>query len=313
MGPSYQNNRNSGRSMRWLFALGILIFGYFMYMNQVEENPVTGKRQHVSITPAEEVHLGLQSAPEMANQMGGEVSANDPRLKVVQQVGALLVSKMDISKSPWKFKFHLLADAKTINAFALPGGQVFITLGLYNKLTTEAELAGVLGHEIGHVLERHTAQQMAKSQLGQYFVVAVGTATSDSGFSQSNPAMIAAVVNQMFQLRYSRVDESDADVWGLKLLEKANFDPRSMVTVMKILKAASNGKGSSHTPEMFQTHPNPDLRIEQIEEYLKKNPPGANVTEGQPLKSMEAAISSSSRINLPYSVLGIIECCVCRL
>lgn len=313
MGPSYQNNRNSGRSMRWLFALGILIFGYFMYMNQVEENPVTGKRQHVSITPAEEVHLGLQSAPEMANQMGGEVSANDPRLKVVQQVGALLVSKMDISKSPWKFKFHLLADAKTINAFALPGGQVFITLGLYNKLTTEAELAGVLGHEIGHVLERHTAQQMAKSQLGQYFVVAVGTATSDSGFSQSNPAMIAAVVNQMFQLRYSRVDESDADVWGLKLLEKANFDPRSMVTVMKILKAASNGKGSSHIPEMFQTHPNPDLRIEQIEEYLKKNPPGANVTEGQPLKSMEAAISSSSRINLPYSVLGIIECYVCRL
>lgn len=294
MGPSYQNNnRNSHRSMRWLLALGILIFGYFMYMNQVEENPVTGERQHVSITPAEEVRLGLQSAPEMANQMGGEVSAKDPRLKVVKQVGALLVSKMDISKSPWKFEFHLLADAKTINAFALPGGQVFLTLGLYNKLTTEAELAGVLGHEIGHVLERHTAQQMAKSQLGQYFVVAVGTATSDSGYGQSNSAMIAAVVNQMFQLRYSRGDESDADVWGLKLLEKANFDPRSMVTVMKILKAASRGGGSGQMPEMFQTHPNPDLRIEQIEAYLKKNPPSPNVTEGQPLKSMEAAVSTS--------------------
>ncbi len=294
MGPSYQNNnRNSGRSMRWLLALGIILFGYFMYMNRVEENPVTGERQHVSITPAEEVRLGLQSAPEMANQMGGEVSAQDPRLKVVNQVGALLISKMDISKSPWKFEFHLLADAKTINAFALPGGQIFLTLGLYNKLTTEAELAGVLGHEIGHVLERHTAQQMAKNQLGQYFVVAVGAATSDSGF-QSNPMVIAAVVNQMFQLRYSRGDESDADVWGLKLLEKANFDPRSMITVMKILKAASSGKSSGHMPEMFQTHPNPDLRIEQIEDYLKKNPPSPNVTEGQSLNSMEAAFSSRS-------------------
>lgn len=274
---------------RLLVALAIIIFGFFMYMNQVEENPVTGERQHVLLSPAQEVTLGLQSAPQMAQKMGGELPASDARVKVVKEVGDMLVSKINISKTPWKFQFHLLADSKTINAFALPGGQIFITLGLYNKLTTEAELAGVLGHEIGHVIERHTAQQMAKSQLGQYFVLAVGAGTYDSShYGHSNPALIAAVVNQMFQLRYSRGDETAADIWGLQLLEKANLDPRAMIKVMKILKAAS---GSGARMEMFQTHPNPDLRIEQIEAYLKKHTPSAQVTEGKNLKKMELSFS----------------------
>lgn len=294
MGIFDQNQRQqpgSGSPImgRLLVALAIVLFGLFMYWNQVEVNPVTGEKQHVTLSPAEEVKLGLQSAPEMAHQMGGEVSSSDPRVKVVQSVGNMLVNKLDLSKSPWKFQFHLLADPKTVNAFALPGGQVFITLGLYNKLTTEAELAGVLGHEIGHVIERHTAQQMAKSQLGQYLIIAVGAGTQDSSSGgQSSPVMIAALVNQMFQLRYSRGDESAADVWGLKLLEKANLDPRSMINVMKVLKAAS---GSGQTMEMFQTHPNPDLRIQQIEAYLKQNPPSSQATEGRSLKSLESSVS----------------------
>lgn len=288
-----RNRGGSGFSGRLMIAVFIALIGFAMFYFNSEENPLTGEKQHVSISPAQEVSLGLQSAPEMAREMGGEVPASDPRLKVVKEVGRILVSKIDSSKSPWKFNFHLLADSKTVNAFALPGGQIFITLGLYNDLSTEAQLAGVLGHEMGHVIERHTAEQMAKSQLGQMLIMAVGAGSSDTfdPNSKMSPVMIATVVNQMFQLRYSREDESEADTWGLRLLEKADFDPRSMITVMKILKAAS-GSGSQGQ-EIFQTHPNPDLRIQQIEAYLKANPPtNPNLSEGRSLKSMQSSFSS---------------------
>jgi len=259
-----------------LIALG----GWFIYMNQVEENPVTGKKQHVSLSPAQEIRLGLESAPQMSHEMGGEVRDSDPKARVVQNMGKFLVEQTLAKKSPWKFQFHLLADAQMVNAFALPGGQIFITLGLLNKLTTEAELAGVLGHEMGHVIERHTAEQMAKSQLGQTMVVAVGAASSDQWRS---PYMIAAFVNQIIQLRYGRQDESEADSWGIRLMEEAHFDPKVLITVMEILKASSH-KGQG--PEIFQTHPNPDLRIKEIREYLTKHPSPAQVSSGQTLQEL---------------------------
>lgn len=279
---NYQRPR-PGIGGRIVVALLIGLVGWIMYMNQVEVNPITGEKQHVSLSPNQEIRLGIESAPEMAREMGGEVSSDDPRAQEVQKIGNYMVDHTNAKKSPWKFHFRLLKDPKTINAFALPGGQIFITLGLYNKLQTEAQLAGVLSHEMGHVIERHTAQQMAKSQLGNILVTAVGTAASDPNNPNSSyhSAMIASLVNKMFQLRYSRHDESEADTWGLKLMEQVGYNPRAMIQVMRILKEAG-GRGS--TPEMFQTHPNPDLRIEQIESYLKEHPPGPDVTEGGPLK-----------------------------
>lgn len=281
----FDSNQNQGQGTgiggRLIIALIIAFIGWMVYMSQVEENPVTGEKQHVSISPAQEIKLGLESAPGMAKEMGGEVPSSDPRAQEVEKMGQFLVANTVAKKSPWQFKFHLLADAKTVNAFALPGGQIFITLGLLDKLQTEAQLAGVLSHEMGHVIERHTAEQMAKNQLGQSLVIAVGTAASDRS---SSPYMVAAVVNQMMQLRYSRVDESEADIWGLKLMTEAGYNPRSMIEVMKILKQASQG---GNRIEMFQTHPNPDLRIAQIQEYLAKNPPAIQkLSDGRNLKEL---------------------------
>jgi predicted Zn-dependent protease len=279
-----QNGQSSGIGIRLIGAIVIALIGFFMYMHHVEENPVTGEKQHVSLNPDQEIRLGLQSAPEMAMKMGGEVPSTDPRAEEVSGIGQFLVANTDAAKSPWKFKFHLLGDEKTVNAFALPGGQIFITLGLLNKLQTEAELAGVLGHEMGHVIERHTAQQMAKSQLGDMLVVAVGIGASGAQQQTGgayNPVLIAAVVNHMFQLRYSRHDESEADMWGVKLMSQAGFDPRAMIEVLQILKASS---GPGHTLEIFQTHPNPDLRIEQISAYLKEHPPQPGLSEGRRLQ-----------------------------
>lgn len=273
-------NNSRGFSGRIILALIIVAIGLFTYFSHVQENPVTHEKQHISMTPDQEIRLGIQSAPMMSQQMGGELPSNDPRVIEVQKVGQQIVAQTEAKEGPWKFKFHLLADKHTVNAFALPGGQIFITLGLFEKLQTEAQLAGVLSHEIGHVIERHSAQQMAKSDLGKMLVVAVAAGTSDSRHGNYTPAVIASVVNQMVQLRYSRKDESQADQWGLKLMEEMGYDPWAMVQVMEILKAAG---GSGHTLEIFQTHPNPDLRISQIKDYLKEHPPAPNVTEGKHL------------------------------
>lgn len=286
-------DQNSGRprpqmgfSGRIIFALLIALVGWLMYMNRVEENPVTGEKQHVSLTPAQEIRLGLESAPTMAAEMGGEVPANDPRTQEVQRMGNMIVEKTDAKKGPWKFQFHLLADEKTVNAFALPGGQIFITSALFDKLQTEAQLAGVLSHEMGHVIERHTAQQMAKSELGNFLIIAAGTAASDPNNPHGSytPTMIASFVNQMFQLKYSRHDESQADQWGLKLMSQVGFDPRAMIQVMQVLKEASKDRGQSL--EIFQTHPNPDLRMQQIDAYLKEHPPASGLTQGRNLKEV---------------------------
>lgn len=282
-------NEGRGINGRLIGALLLAVMGIVMYFAQVQENPVTGERQHIAISPTQEIRLGLQSAPVMAKQMGGEVPSTDPRYMEVQKIGNILVNNTVAKGSPWEFKFHLLADNQTINAFALPGGQIFITLGLYNDLENEAQLAGVLSHEMGHVIERHSAEQMATSQLGQSLISAVGVATTDPNHPQASMSatMIASVVNQMISLRYSRMDESEADIWGLKLMAQAGYNPWAMIRVMEILKAADKG---GHSIEMFQTHPNPDLRIKDINEYLRLNPPKENLGEGKSLKSLSSAL-----------------------
>jgi predicted Zn-dependent protease len=275
----YNNRPRSSFGGRLVIAVIIALVGVWMYYSQEEENPVTKEKQHVMLSPKDEVRLGIESAPRMSQEMGGELSPHDPRTIEVTRMGQFLVDHTVAKSSPWQFQFHLLANDEVVNAFALPGGQIFITLGLYNKMQTEAQLAGVLAHEMGHVIERHSAEQMATNQLGQILTVAVGTAVSDQSYSGYQ---IAAVVNQALQLRYSRQDELEADTWGLKLMIASGFDPRAMLEVMKVLKAASGDRGGSGA-EIFQTHPNPDYRMQQIEEYLRKNPPPSNLSEGKNL------------------------------
>jgi predicted Zn-dependent protease len=270
---------------RLISAIIIALIGIIMYYVQVQENPITGERQHISISPSQEIRLGLQSAPVMAEQMGGEVPVSDPRQIEVDAIGNFLVFHTIAQKSPWEFKFHLLADPNTINAFALPGGQIFITEGLLNELETEAQLAAVLSHEMGHVIERHSAEQMAQGSLGQSLVNAVGVAASnpDDPSTAMNATMVASVVNQMISLKYGRHDESEADIWGLKLMVEAGFDPKAMIQVMEILQNADKG---GHSIEFFQTHPNPALRIENIKAYLQKNPPRPDLKQGRNLKEI---------------------------
>jgi predicted Zn-dependent protease len=214
----------------------------------------------------------------------------------VAKVGERLVEQSDASKpeDPYRehFEFHLLADDETVNAFALPGGQIFITRALYTKLQNEAQLAGVLGHEMGHVINRHSAQQMAKGQLGQMLTsaVAVGASDPDHRGRGQMAAAAAAMANQMLQLRYSRGDESEADKYGLRYMTQAGYDPQEMLGVMRILKKVGGAGGG---PEFLQTHPLPETRLEEIARILEETyPDREGLTKGGPLPGTERGLSS---------------------
>ncbi|CAN5385255.1 M48 family metallopeptidase [soil metagenome] len=261
--------RSSNGGIRLIFAAVIAIFSLVSYCNMNQTNPVTGEKQHIDISPEQEVALGLQAAPEMAQQFGG-LDQNQQDQAVVEKVGHSIVEHSDATKSSYQFDYHLLADRKTINAFALPGGQIFITRALYSQLKTPGELAGVLAHETGHVVGRHSAEQMAKARLTQGLTGAAAVATTDPNNPRSySNAAVAQMVGQFISLKYSRNNESEADALGVKLMSEAGYDPRSMIAVMEILKKSGGPSG----PDFFATHPNPTNRIGAIQAEIKKDFP----------------------------------------
>jgi predicted Zn-dependent protease len=247
-------------------AAAIAIFSIISYFGTTQNNPITGETQHISITPEQEIALGLQAVPEMASEFGGE-DTNANNQTIVDQIGNNILQSSSAGNSPYQFDFHLLADPQTINAFALPGGQVFITRALYDKLQTEGELAGVLGHEIGHVIARHSAEQIAKTQLTEGLTGAAVIAAYDpNNPSSAQSAQIAALIGQLITLKFSRDDELEADKFGVCFMNEAGYDPNEMVSVMQILEASQTG---NQPPEFFSTHPNPANRIQQIQSDIQ--------------------------------------------
>jgi predicted Zn-dependent protease len=256
---------------RLLIALVVALISVIGYYGSSVFNPITEEKQHVAgITPEQEVALGLQAAPEMAQQFGGEDP--DPGLQArVHNVGQRLLAKSAASQTPYQFQFHVLNDAETINAFALPGGQVFITEGLLKRLKTGGQLAGVLGHEMGHVVARHGAEHIAKEQLTQGLTGAAVLATYDpNNPSSRNSAAVAAMIGSLVTMRFGRQDELEADRLGVRLSSEAGYDPRSMIALMKILEESSQG---NRPPEFFSTHPNPENRIQRIESAIRERFP----------------------------------------
>src|SRR6188508_1774006 len=252
-----------GRS-RLIIAAILALFAIVSYFGSTSENPLTGEKQRVAMTPEQEIRLGYQSAPQMAAQMGGE-SRNAQAVALVQRVGEGLVRQSVAAKSPYKFSFHVLADPKTVNAFALPGGPVFITEGLLRLLKTEAELAGVLGHEIGHVIARHSSEHLAKQQLTQGLLGALVVGSGDY-----TTAQIGQVVGNMINMSYGRDDELESDALGIRIMAEAGYDPRGMLRVMEVLAKASGG---SRQPEFFSTHPAPENRAERIKQAIARQYP----------------------------------------
>lgn len=261
-GGAYRKS-GSGCSVRLLMAAALIVISLVTYFSSESTNPVTQDVQHISMSPDQEIAMGLQAAPEMAYQYGGLDSSPSDQ-QHIQQIGQSIVQNSPARTTPYEFAYHLLADTQTVNAFALPGGQVFITRGLYDLLETDGELAGVLGHETGHVVARHSAEQIAKSQLTEGLTGAAVMAACDP----NNPngclaaSQVAAVVGQLINMRYSRADETEADWLGVCFMQESGYDPQEMIRVMQVL--ASLGQGNN-IPEFLSSHPDPGNRIVQIQ------------------------------------------------
>jgi predicted Zn-dependent protease len=180
----------------------------------------------VRITPQQEIAIGLQAAPAMAQRYGG-LSADPQTRQRVDRVCHDLVEKTEARRSPYDFDCHVLADARTAKAFALPGGQVFVTTGLIERLPSDGELAGVLGHEIGHVLARHGTERIAGAPIAPGLTGAAVLAAYDPAdpASRRKPA-VATLIGRLIDLRFDSREEAEADRLGARLAAEAGYDPR---------------------------------------------------------------------------------------
>ncbi len=251
---------------RIIVALIVAGFAIISYLGTREENPYTGETQYIGISREQEVAMGLQAAPQMAEEYGG-LDQDEEAQAYLDQVCQKLITNSVSAETDYPFECSLLADPETINAFALPGGPVFVTAALFNRLQTEGQLAGVMGHEIGHVVARHSAQRIAKQQLTQGLTGAVVIASYDPDNPNSaRTAQMAALIGGLVNMSYGREDELESDRLGVRFMADAGYNPNAMVQVMEILAESSEGGGQ---PEFFSTHPNPENRIAKIQEAIQ--------------------------------------------
>ncbi len=258
--PPRRTRRRRGGGL--IIALVFVAFALFRYFSNTQYNEITGEKQQIGMNVEQEIALGLQSAPAMIRQHGG-LYPDQELQNQLKQIGHNIVQNSDARNSKYRYDFHLLADPRTVNAFALPGGQIFITQALYSRLENVDQLAGVLGHEIGHVVGRHSAQRVSKQQLAKDLTGAAVLATGDYGTAQA-AQMIANVVN----MKYGRGHELQSDDLGVRFMIQAGYDPHALKDVMRILKEASGG--GQRQPEFFSTHPDPENRIDKIEAAISR-------------------------------------------
>ena len=252
--------------MRFIVAALVAIFSFFSYCTSTSDNPVTGEKQRVSISQEQEVMIGRRAAPQLAEQHGG-LSPDRSAQALVDRVGSELVGAVEAELS-YQFDFHVLAESRIVNAFALPGGQVFITQGLLEKLDSEDQVAGVLAHEVAHVVARHSAEHIAKQQLAQGLTGATIIATYDPNDpSTANTAQMTMLLTELVNMKFGREDELEADGLGVGLMMAAGYEPESLIEVMDILESSSQ---RGFRPEFLSSQPSPKNRRQRIREAIEK-------------------------------------------
>ncbi len=227
--------------------IALLICGLFL-VTGCAVNPITGQDQFMLIPESQELEIGQAYAPEIEKQMGGRIP-NEAVQAYIDSVGQRIAR---VSHRP-DIQYHFAAlDHKTINAFALPGGYIFITKGMLVKLNNESELAGVLAHETTHVVARHASEAMSR-QIGMQLLLAAAVSSTNSAVA----AQAADVAQQIIALRFSRDDERQADRIGMDYMVAAGYDPHGMVETMRMLE-----RENEVSPiDFLSSHPSPQNRI----------------------------------------------------
>ncbi len=254
------------RSIAIVFALALISVGNI----GCTTNPATGKRSLTFLSWDQEIQMGAEAAPQFTAEFGGQVGSQVAN-RYVDGIGRRLLGGIEDGVPDLEWEFTLL-DSDVINAFALPGGKVFMSRGLAEKLDTEAQLAGVLGHEIGHVTARHGNQRISK-QLGMNIAlgalaIGVGVADEDSAVRKYGQYAVPAIAvgGNVVMLKYGRDEESEADMLGVRYMTRAGYNPIGQVQVMEVLAAASAGPRQI---EWLSTHPAPETRIKRLHEIIR--------------------------------------------
>lgn len=245
--------------VRWFtsgLAAAVLIAG-------CARNPATGKNELMLVSESQEIQMGTEYDKEVVASIG---LYPDPALQTyIQNLGTRLAATSERTKLPWTFR---VVDDPAVNAFAVPGGYIYVTRGILAHLNSEAELAGVVGHEIGHVTARHTASQMSKQQLAGLGLVIGSIASS----TVERYAGIAGQALSILFLKFSRDDENQADELGLRYMGRANYDPRQMAPIFNMLSRVGASSGGGRLPEWLSTHPDPGNRLQHINTMISRLP-----------------------------------------
>jgi len=252
------------RSLRGSFALpSVLLAGLGAGLAAgplaCARNPVTGKSELSLVSEAQEIQMGQQGAKEVAQSIGFYEDA--AVTAYVAGIGKRMAAESERPNLPWEF--HVVNDA-AVNAFAIPGGFIYVTRGLMSSINNEAELAGVIGHEIAHVTHRHSVQQISKAQLAQFGLGIGSILSSDiAKFGQ-----IAGAGLGLLFLKYGRDAENQADQSGFRYALGQSYDVREIPNVFETLGRITDAGGAGRLPEWLATHPDPGNRMERIEKMI---------------------------------------------
>ncbi|MGH9335736.1 MAG: M48 family metalloprotease, partial [Vicinamibacteria bacterium] len=228
-------------------------------------NPVTGERELMLVSEAQEIQMGQQAAQQIPQELGlledGEITRR------VQDLGLQMARASERPHLPWEF--HVV-DSPVVNAFAIPGGFIYLTRGILAHMNTEAEMVGVLGHEIGHVTARHSAQQISQSQLA-----GLGLGLSMVFVPEVRPFgdILQSGLGLMF-LKFGRDDETEADRLGVRYAVNIGYDPRPMAEFFQVLDRLG-GESGEVIPNWLSTHPDPADREQKILELAREAAPDA--------------------------------------
>jgi len=243
------------REIRWsaLLCLAALVAG------GCETVPITGRSQLQLVSGEQEVQMGAEAYKDILAK--AKISTDPAANALVTRVGTRIAAATGRSDLPWEFK--VIDDPQTVNAFALPGGKVAVYTGILPITRDEAGLAVVLGHEVSHVMARHSAERISE-QLGAE-LVAKGIGAAIGLDPQITQAGAGLLVNTLL-LPWGRKQESEADHLGLIYMAKAGYDPHAARDLW--IRMAEASKGRARPPEFLSTHPSEETRVRQIEGWL---------------------------------------------
>ncbi len=224
-------------------------------------NPVSGKRQLMFMSEEQEVKLGSEYDPQVIATFGEYI--NEPLLALIEEKG----NEMGLISHRPKLKYHFrILDSPVINAFAVPGGYIYLTRGILAQFNNEAEMLGVLGHEIGHITARHSASQQSKQHLGQLLLVG-GMIASEEFQKYGKYAMQSM---QLLFLSFSRENEREADQLGVEYTSKIGYDAHKMADFYQVLVKMNLASDHSGIPTFLSTHPDPGDRYNSVNQDATK-------------------------------------------